>query len=177
MSTYIRSSAELWAFSGGANEDDNIGGKLKINVVFTDRQGTIAALRTAGLLADQLRARVDLLVAQIVPLPFSLTSPPVPIGFTQEQLLKLVNQSNAAPIEVLIDLYLCRDRLSCILEALRPQSLVIVGARRWWWSNRETRLLATLQRAGHHVIVPNLRAEFHVNRWAVGPSVTHNPTS
>lgn len=155
MSTYIRNSAELWAFSGGANEDDNIGGKLRINVVFTDRQGTIAALRTAGLLADQLRARVDLLVAQIVPLPFSLTRPPVPIGFTQEQLLKLVNQS-APPLDVLIDLYLCRDRLSCILEVLRPQSLVIVGARKRWWSDSETRLLARLQRAGHHVIVPNL---------------------
>jgi hypothetical protein len=91
MSTHIRSSAEVWAFPGGANEDDHIGDKLKINVVFTDRQGTVAALRIAGILADQLRAHVDLLVAQIVPIPFPLTSPPVPIGFIQEQLLELVN--------------------------------------------------------------------------------------
>ena len=77
MSNHIdRSPMELWERSiapGGAAEN-NPTNELEINVIFTDHQGTLGALKTAGALAHQLRAHINLLVPRVVPYAFPLAS-------------------------------------------------------------------------------------------------------
>jgi hypothetical protein len=54
---------------------------LRVTVVATNDRGTLAALRTAGKLAANLRARIALVKAQIVPFQFPLDKPPVSTDF------------------------------------------------------------------------------------------------
>src|ERR1700693_4825039 len=73
------SSMELWERSIPPDRaaENNPGNELEINVIFTDDQGTLSALRTAGALAHQLQAHINLLVPRVVPYAFPLASPPV----------------------------------------------------------------------------------------------------
>jgi hypothetical protein len=78
MSNHIdRSSMELWERSipPGRAAENNPSNELEINVIFTDHQGTLSALRTAGALAHQLQAHIHLLVLRVVPYAFPLASP------------------------------------------------------------------------------------------------------
>jgi hypothetical protein len=152
------SSMELWERSIPPDRaaERNPGNELEINVIFTDHQGTLSALRTAGALAHQLQAHINLLVPRVVPYAFPLASPPVSIQFTERRLLDLARQGAQGPVVISVQLYLCRDRRLCLLEALNPQSLVVVGGRERWWPTKETKLARMLQFAGHQVIFAGL---------------------
>ena len=159
MSIHIdRSSMELWerCIPPGRAAESNPSNGLEINVVFTDHQGTLSALRTAGALAHQLQAHINLLVLRVVPYAFPLASPPVSIQFTERQLLDLAHRGVQGPMVISVQVYLCRDRRLCLLEALKPQSLVVVGGRAGWWPTKETKLARMLQFAGHQVIFAGL---------------------
>src|SRR5216683_192156 len=75
------------------------GSELEINVIFTDSDGALAALKLAGNLAYNLGARIHLQVPQVVPLHFPLTRPPISIAFTQQRLLELAYQGAQGPLE------------------------------------------------------------------------------
>jgi len=152
------SSMELWecAMSPSRAAENNPNHELEINVIFTDHQGTLSALRTAGALAHQLQAHINLLVPRVVPYAFPLASPPVSIRFTERRLLDLARQGAQGPMVISVQLYLCRDPRLCLLEALNPQSLVVVGGRERWWPTKETKLARMLQFAGHQVIFAGL---------------------
>src|ERR1019366_5496440 len=62
-----------------SQERDN---KLNIAVLFTSVESTLAALKEAATLANQLSARIRLIVPQIVPYPLSLETPPVQLEFS-----------------------------------------------------------------------------------------------
>jgi len=159
MSNHIdRSSMELLERSmpPGRAAENNPSNELEINVIFTDHQGTLSALRTAGVLAHQLQAHINLLVPRFVPYAFPLASPPVSIQFTERRLLDLARRGAQGSVVISVQLYLCRDRRLCLLEALKPQSLVVVGGRARWWPTKETKLARMLQFAGHHVIFAGL---------------------
>jgi len=159
MSNHInRSSTDLWDCSvpPGRAAETNPGNELEINVIFTDHQGTLSALRTAGALAHQLQAHINLLVPRVVPYAFSLASPPVSIQFTERQLLDLAHRGAQGPIVISVQLYLCRDPQLCLLGALKPRSLVVVGGRARWWTTKETKLARMIQLAGHQVIFAGL---------------------
>jgi hypothetical protein len=159
MSNHIaRSSMELWVRSipPGRAAENNPSNELEINLIFTDHQGTLSALRTAGTLAHQLRAHIKLLVPRAVPYAFPLASPPVSIQFTERRLLDLAHRGTHGSMVISVQVYLCRDRRLCLLEALRPQSLVVVGGRVRWWPTKETKLARMLQFAGHQVIFAGL---------------------
>jgi hypothetical protein len=159
MSNHIgRSSMELWERSipPGRAAETNPGNELEINVIFTDHRGTLGALKTAGALAHQLRAHINLLVPRVVPYAFPLASPPVSIQFTERRLLDLAHRGAQGPIVISVQLYLCRDPRLCLLEALEPRSLVVVGGRARWWPTKETKLARMLQFAGHHVVFASL---------------------
>jgi hypothetical protein len=159
MNNYIgRSSLELWECSipPGCAEETNPGNELEINVIFTDHRSTLGALKTAGALAHQLRAHINLLVPRVVPYAFPLASPPVSIQFTERRLLDFARQVAQDPMVISVQLYLCRDRRLCLLEALKPQSLVVVGGRARWWPTKETKLTKMLRFAGHRVIFDGL---------------------
>lgn len=130
--------------------------KLDLQVIFTDLPKTAAALATARAMACGLRARITLIVAQVVPYPLPLTAPDVPIEFTERVLESLRNQGDVE--DTTIEIYLCRDRNETIRRALPPDSLVIVGARkrRWWpsgWPSSDRSLAKILRHDGRRVLV------------------------
>lgn len=131
----------------GAGEFES---KLNVDVVFTSIEPTLAALKKAGALAGRLNARITLLVPQIVPYPLPLASPPVLLDFNERRFRVIANQS---PVETMVRLYLCRDRLETLASVLKPHSVVVVGGRRRWWPTPEKRLAGKLRRAGHEVIL------------------------
>lgn len=127
--------------------------RLEINIVFTHPRGTLAALRAAGKLALDLDARLNLLVAQAVPVFFPVTRPPVAVQFTERRLVELASQGAQGTLETAIRLYLCRDQKQTLLQVLPSKSLVVIGGRkRWWWPTQEAQLARALQANGHQVI-------------------------
>jgi hypothetical protein len=123
--------------------------RLNITVVFTSVEDTLSALKEAGTLADRLGARIELVVAQIVPYPLPLTSPPVLLDWNERRFRVIAGDS---AVETKVSLYLCRDRVETLLATLRPESVVVLGGRKRWWPTTETRLARALRRAGHEVI-------------------------
>jgi len=124
--------------------------RLNISVVFTSVAPTLAALKKAGDLANQLRGHITLLVPQVVPYPLPLASPPVLLDWNERRFRVIASQS---PVETMVRLYLCRDRQELVMSALKPQSLVVIGGRkRWWWPTFEEALGKALRRAGHEVV-------------------------
>lgn len=123
--------------------------RLEVSVVFTSVECTIPALKKAAALADRLRARITLLVPQVVPYPIPLASPPILLDFSERRFRIIVAQS---PVETRVHVYLCRDRLNALEIMLRPRSLVVVGGRKRWWPTAEKKLARQLRRAGHEVV-------------------------
>lgn len=131
--------------------------KLGINVIFTDKKGTRAALQEARYLAKDLRGTVNLLAFQFVPLAFPLSRPPVSIVFTQKRLIDFVNEGTQGDLETVVRLYLCRDKGQALAQALAPASLVVLGGKRHRWLSKERRLERQLKKLGHQVIFAELR--------------------
>jgi hypothetical protein len=132
-------------------------GELEVNVVFTDTQGTLAALKTAGELARELDAKIKLIHPLAVPYAYPLERPPVPVAFTEKSLLNLACQGEAEPLATVVNFYLCRNRLQTLLEVLQPRSLVVIGGKRRWWPTAESRLAKALRSQGHQVILAALK--------------------
>ena len=131
---------------------------LRVTVVATNDRGTLAALRTAGKLAANLRARIALVKAQIVPFQFPLDKPPVSTDFLQRQLYGLVCELGFEAEEITIQLWLCRGRNESLRKILRPHSLVVIGGRKRWWSRRERTLERYLSGLGHQIVFVDLDA-------------------
>lgn len=127
--------------------------RFNISVVFTSVEATLAALRKAATLAGRLRARITLLVPQIVPYPLPLTSPPVLLDFNERRFRLLAEE---ASVETSVRLYLCRDARDMLRGALQPHSVVVLGGRKRWWPTSESRLARILRRAGHEVVFEEL---------------------
>jgi hypothetical protein len=121
---------------------------LNIVVVFTSPQATITALRKAGGLAASLGAAIKLVVPQVVPYPLPLTSPPVLLDFQEKRFREIAAES---PVDIRVQLYLCRDELETLKIALKPHSIVVIGGRKRWWPTREQRLARKLQ--SHHEVI------------------------
>jgi hypothetical protein len=124
--------------------------RLNIVVIFTSTAATAAALKKAGNLAESLGAQITLIVPQIVPYPLPLSSPPVLLDFQEKRFRELASES---PVDTRVQLYLCRDFMETLKEALSPHSLIVIGGRRRWWPTRETGLARRLKRAGHEVVL------------------------
>lgn len=115
----------------------------------TSALATIAALRKAAALADRLRARITLVVPQIVPYPLPLERPPVPIDFSERRVQEIAEES---PVETTVQVYLCRDRMQTLKSVLRSRLLIVIGGPKRWWPTREKTLARQLRRAGHEVV-------------------------
>ena len=121
---------------------------LNVVVVFTTPHATISALRSASGLAVSLGATIKLVVPQVVPYPLPLTSPPVLLDFQEKRFREL---AAASPVDIRVQLYLCRDQLETLKIALKPHSIVVIGGRKRWWPTREQRLARKLQ--NHHEVI------------------------
>jgi hypothetical protein len=136
--------------TGPADHTAPLQADLNLFVVFTSIDTTLPALQRAADLAAGLGGCIHLIVAQIVPYPLPLDSPPVPVEFN-EQRLRIVASQIAA--ETAVDIYLCRDRWDILDEALKPHSVVVVGRRKRWWPGDGRRLARKLRQAGHEVVL------------------------
>ena len=127
---------------------------LNVTVVFTTADDTIAALNKAGELAESLHASITMVVLQIVPFPLPLTSPPVLLEFQKKRFREIASRSL---VDVNVQLYLCRDKPQTLEAVLAPHSLIVVGGRRRLWPTLTQRLARRLRRAGHEVILTEVR--------------------
>jgi hypothetical protein len=125
---------------------------LQVTVVYTTPEGTLEALKAAGALAQDLAARVALVVTEVVPFRLPLDQPRVSVEFLKRRQDALVSEANIEGEEVRVQIWLCRDQKQTLRQVLPPRSLVVIGGRRNWWSRRELRLETFLSRIGHHVI-------------------------
>jgi hypothetical protein len=126
---------------------------LRVAVVFTTPEGTVAALRAAADLSINLATRITLFVAEVVPIHFSLDRPHVPIDFLQRRTWALVSEAGITDEEVRIQICLCRNRRQTLRSMLARHSLVVIGGRNQWWRRAERRLRNSLHKLGHHVIM------------------------
>ena len=124
--------------------------QLEVNVVYTRLPGAAETLHAASGLARGLGARVTVHVPQVIPYPLELKAPPVSVPFAEQQLLAMASEQ---PVETNIQLYLCRDLTETIRRVLKPESVVVIGGRKRWWSTPEKKLAAILRRDGHRVIL------------------------
>ena len=128
----------------GTDQDES---RLNIVVIFSN--STIWALMKADTLAESLNAQITLVVPQVVPYPLPLTSPPVLLDFQENRFREIAKES---PVNIRVQLYLCRDTLETLNRVLKPRSLIVVGGRKRFWPSREKRLVCRLRHTGHEVI-------------------------
>jgi hypothetical protein len=123
--------------------------KLHIAVIFTSVESTLSALRKAAILANRLRARITLMVPQVVPYPLPLNRPPVPLDFSERRFRVIAEES---PVETTVRIYLCRNRIEALTNVLTPRSIVVIGDCGKWWPTEAKRMGRRLRRAGHEVV-------------------------
>ena len=139
-------------------------GRLEVNVIFTDPQATVAALKTAGSLARDLGACIRVRAALAVPYALPLNKPPVSAGFIEEFLSDLVCRLELDAFEPSVHLYLCRDQVETLLHVLSPNSLVVIGGRKHWWPTAERRAAKALRSKGHRVVFISIKTETKSDR-------------
>lgn len=127
-------------------------GPLEVNVIFTDQASTAAALAVAQRLARHLAARIHLQFAVEVPFQLPLDRPAVFVSFLQEKMRKALSDLAMDVFEPAAHLYLCRDRVRALRQALKPNSLVLIGGLKRWWPIPESRIVRALRANGHRVI-------------------------
>jgi len=129
--------------------------KLRLYVIYTSPETTRASLSVAELLAQDLDARLELLVAAVVPYPLPLSRPTTAPGFTEESLGALAGECG---MQVDVKVLQCRDREETIPQWLPAESIALVGRRRHWGPGSFRKLIRSLKRKGHHVVVVDAKA-------------------
>lgn len=141
----------------GSNEPDLTrgkgGGRLRISVVHTTIEGTLAALNAAAQHARGLCADIAIIVTEVVPFRYPLEAAPVPVGFFEALCLALIEESGLEKSACDIEIHFCRDQAACLEAVLRPKSLVVIGAKRCLWPRRERRLEKALKLKGFDTVL------------------------
>ena len=127
-------------------------GRLEVNVIFTDPQATVAALKTAGSLARDLGACIRLRAAIAVPYTLPLDKPPVSVPFIERLLSDLVCRLDRTPSSPAFTCICVGIRSKLFCRVLRPNSLVVIGGRKHWWPTAESRMAKALRSKGHRVV-------------------------
>lgn len=128
---------------------------LEVNVIFTELQATVAALKTAESFARQLGAHIRLRAGLVVPVQLPLEQPQVSVEFLERSLRDLVHCSGADGLERTIHLYICRDWVDTLSEVLKPDSVVVIGIHKRWWPTSASRLVRALRANHNRVILVN----------------------
>ena len=102
-------------------------------------------------LADNLGARIRIIVPQVVPFPLPLSEPTIKPEFTANRIHAMLSQD---PIDTAVDVQvcLCREKLNAPISILKAHSLVLIGGRPRFWPTEESRFARVLRRCGHEVM-------------------------
>jgi hypothetical protein len=146
----IEGRGPLQTGEGGRRPGEGPAPRFRIHVLFTTPEATKAALQHAEKLSEGLNAEIALILTPIVPYPLPLDQPPTSLDLAQEQIC---SAANSVEREVVGYILLCRDPVSTLEHALRPHSLVLIGARPRWGLSKTERLARALRRRGHDVIL------------------------
>jgi len=120
-----------------------------VYVLATSFDGMRVALTTGVPLARGSRARLVVLVPQIVPYPLAVDAPAEATAFTERRYRELVHDAHG---EAEIKVCLCRAPRD-ILRLIPVGSTVVVGGRVGpVWPSHEERLSRHLIRLGHHAV-------------------------
>ncbi len=129
------------------------GRRPAISVIYTNIEGTLAALDAAIRLSRGLEAEIVLIVAEEIAPCYRLDHPPKATAFFQNVckaiLAELQLDENAIPLQI----YFCRRQIKCLETALRPRSIVILGTRHHLWRRKESKLARTLKTFGHDALL------------------------
>ena len=121
-----------------------------VYVMATGFDGTRAALAAAIPLARGSRARLVLLVPQVVPYPLPVDQPVDSTAFAAERYRDLVDELHG---EADVRICLCRHADDVIWRMLPARATVVVGGEAGRWrASRGERLARRLTHLGHHVI-------------------------
>lgn len=125
--------------------------KIPVSVVFTNIEGTLAALNAAAHLSVGLGAQIVVLATEVVSFRYLAQGLSDSLGFFQRLCEALVNECRLQ--DVSIEVHLCRDQVECLKSVLRPRSIVLIGARRRWWPWRERGLQRALKQRGFDALL------------------------
>lgn len=128
-------------------------GRIRVVVVFTTIEGTLAALKSAAEFAEALNAEITLLVTQAVYFRYPVENPPVSADFLYRLCVALIEELELDSDAVDIEIRFCRKQLECLQHTLQPRSVVVIGARKSWWRKPERKLERALKRMGHEVLL------------------------
>jgi hypothetical protein len=122
---------------------------MEVVVLHTTVAETLQALKAAAQMAQDLSARIRLLVLEVVPYPLPLDHPAALLPFTQRRFRTLAKK---AAIETNVDIHLVRDREKALGELLEPHSVVVMGVHQSWWPSANRKIAKRLERAGHQIV-------------------------
>jgi hypothetical protein len=134
----------------GSLETDGFAGELDIVVPYTEWSVTDALLKRAVALTAGLNARLTLVAVHTVPYPESFGCPTAVHAHLVEQLVDLASR---CPVPVNPQVVLARGRTEGFAYVLKPESIVLLGARKHWWRTQEEKLARGLARDGHKVVL------------------------
>ena len=143
-----------------------------VHVIATRFEGTRAALTAAVPLAKGSRARLVLLVPQIVPYPLPVDRPVVSTAFAANRYRNQVHRLDG---EAEVRFCLCRHPDDVIGRMLPSHSTVVVGGPAGTWrASREERLARRLAHLGHRVVFAPIEEQPFYDRHAAGAVLMGN---
>jgi hypothetical protein len=151
--------------------------RLRITVVYTTIEGTLAALDAAVHLSKGLGANIVLLVAEELAIYYPLDHPPGAASFFEKVCRAILQELQLDESSIKLDIHFCRRQEQCFEAALEPRSLVVLGTKNRWWQRRERRLARNLKTLGHDAVLVRPRAEGSHSRSVVQRLVNEDPES
>jgi hypothetical protein len=134
----------------GSLQTDGFSGELDIVVPYTEWSITDALLKRAVALTAGLNARLTLVAVHTVPYAEPFGCPAAVHAHLVEQLVDLASR---CPVPVNPQVVLARGSNEGFCHVLKPESIVLLGARKHWWRTREEKLARSLARDGHKVVL------------------------
>jgi hypothetical protein len=156
---------------------DSGGGRPRITVIYTNIEGTLAALNAAVNLSKGLEAKIVLLVAAELGIYYPLDHPPVAASFFEKVSGAILEEMRLEEFAVRREIHFCRRQVECLEARLAPRSLVVLGTNNRRWQLRERRLAHTLKLLGHDALLVRPSAETSHSWSVVQRLVNENPES
>jgi hypothetical protein len=133
--------------------DDNDGGRPAISVIYTNIEGTLAALDAAVRLSRGLEAQIVLIVAEEIAPCYSLDHPPAATAFFHNVCKAILAELQLDENAIRLEIHFCRRQIKCFETVLRPRSIVMLGTGHHFWRRREKKLAHTLNALGHDALL------------------------